>query len=250
MSGRRAIPKRKDVNPLWNIEALKRDLTNHVGSLRAILRSYATASTGWQGLYNDVATWRDMDPDLQKLIDQNVQAMGRKPLVAKGRKRADVKDEDSDWRTRYANEYLSTNGNLNKAAAVTPYKPETILGMLKQGRTEYDKQLVDIIDNCDRLLVGKAAESVFNSLDEAEKNPNISPKDKAYIALGILKTHSKGWQQKMELNVTGSVKFEIDRGRVVAELLAEQQRFFKGNRPLALTSGEEVIEAEEVPVDS
>jgi len=250
MSSRRPLPRRKDVNPLWNIEALKRDLTAHVGSLSAILRSYATASTGWRGLYNDVATWRDMDPDLQKLIDQNVQAMGRKPLVAKGRKRADVKDEDSDWRTRYANEYLSTNGNLNKAAAVTPYKPETILGMLKQGRTEYDKQLVDIIDNCDRLLVGKAAESVFNSLDEAEKNPNISPKDKAYIALGILKTHSKGWQQKMELNVTGSVKFEIDRGRVVAELLAEQQRFFKGNRPLALTSGEEVIEAEEVPVDS
>ena len=54
----------------------------------------------------------------------------------------------------------------------------------------------------------------------------------------------------MELNVTGSVKFELDRGRVVAELLAEQQRFFKGNRPLALTSGEEVIEAEEVPVDN
>lgn len=250
MSSRRDSNRRKDVNPLWSIEALKKDLEEHAGSLTAILKSYATASTGWRGLYNDVARWRDMDPDLQKLIDANVKAMGQKPMAAKGRKRADVKDEDSDWRTRYANEYLATNGNLNKAAAVTPYKPETILGMLRVGRTEYDKQLVDIIDNCDRLLVGKAAESVFNSLDEAEKNPNISPKDKAYIALGILKTHSRGWQQKMELNVTGSVKFELDRGRVVAELLAEQQRFFKGNRPLALTSGEEVIEAEEVPVDN
>lgn len=248
MSSRKEATKRSDINPLWRIEALKKDLEEHVGSLTAILKSYATASTGWRGLYNDVARWRDMDPDLQKLIDANVKAMGKKPLVAKGRKRADTKDEDADWRTRYANEYLATNGNLNKAAAVTPYKPETILGMLRPGRTEYDKQLVDIIDNCDRLLVGKAAESVFNSLDEAEKNPNISPKDKAYIALGILKTHSKGWQQKMELNVTGSVKFELDRGRVVAELLAEQQRFFQHNRPLALTSGE-VIEAEEVPVD-
>jgi len=249
MSWRAAPNHRKDINPLWNIEALKRDLTNHVGSLRAILKSYATASTGWRGLYNDVARWRDMDPDLQKLIDANVKAMGRSPVVAKGRKRADSKDEDADWRARYGKEYLATNGNLNKAAAVTPYTPETIQGMLRQGRTEYDKQLVDIIETCDRLLVGKAAESVFNSLDEAEKNPNISPKDKAYIALGILKTHSKGWQQKMELNVTGSVKFELDRGRVVAELLAEQQRFFKGNRPLALTSGEEVIDAEEVPVE-
>lgn len=245
MSFRKAPKNRKNVNPDWNLEALKRDLTNHVGSLKSILISYATASTGWQGLYNDVARWREMDPDLQRMIDENLAALGGKTEKLKGRKRKDASDVDADWRTRYGAEYLATNGNLNKAAAVTPYTPTTILCMTKPNRTEYDKQLVDIIENCDRLLVGKAAESVFNSLDEAEKNPNISPKDKAYIALGILKTHSKGWQQKMELNVTGSVKFELDRGRVVAELLAEQQRFFKGNRPLALTDGN-VVDVEEV----
>jgi len=49
----------------------------------------------------------------------------------------------------------------------------------------------------------------------------------------------------MELNVTGSVKFELDRGRLVGELLADQQRYFQGTRPLALVAGD-VVDAEEV----
>ena len=47
------------------------------------------------------------------------------------------------------------------------------------------------------------------------------------------------------MNVTGSVKFELDRGRQVAEILADQQRYFANTRPLALVAGD-VVDAEEV----
>jgi hypothetical protein len=52
----------------------------------------------------------------------------------------------------------------------------------------------------------------------------------------------------MELNVTGSVKFEIERGRVIGELIADQQRFFGEHRPKALLTDGNTIDAECVEV--
>lgn len=241
----RGVPKRSlSVDPLWNIDVLKAELAEKKRSLRNILKSHATATTGWQGLYNDTHRWRKMDPDLQRLINDNAQALGgAKPHG--GRKRKDVKEGNTDWRLHYVSEYLRTNSR-DKAADVTPYSAEIITKMLNPNNTEYDKLLFEMMEVAEQRQVNKAAEVAFNAMDEAVKT-GASVKDKAYIALGILKTHNKGWQQqqKIEMNVTGSVKFELDRGRIVGELLAEQQRYFANTRPLALTSGA-VIEAEEV----
>jgi len=244
MSHRAAPKNRKDVNPDWNVDTFRREVEKGRGVLE-ICRSYATASTGWQGLYNDTRRWRSMDPDLQKLIDDNIKAMGREPEAAKkaGRKRNDVKADDHDWRLAYTEEYMRTNSR-EKAALVTPYSATSILKMMQPGDTSYDKQLADMVGIAEQMIINRASAAALDALDEAIKQ-GADAKTKAWIALGILKTHPKGWQQKMELNVTGSVKFELDRGRVVAELLADQQRYFQTTRPLALVSGD-VVDAEEV----
>jgi hypothetical protein len=186
-----------------------------------------------------------MDPDLQKLIDDNIKAMGRDPEKVKkaGRKRNDVKADDHDWRLAYVEEYMRTNSR-EKAADVTPYTATSIISMLQQGRTEYDKQLAEMVATAEQMIVNRVSAAALNALDEAIQQ-GADAKTKAWIALGILKTHPKGWQQKMELNVTGSVKFELDRGRLVGELLADQQRYFQGTRPLALVAGD-IVDAEEV----
>lgn len=235
---------RKTPNPLWGVDTFKQELKNG-GGITEICKSYATANTGWQGLYNDVRRWRSMDPDLQKLIDDNIKAMGRDPEKVKkaGRKRNDVKADDHDWRLAYVEEYMRTNSR-EKASLVTPYSPTSIITMLQQGRTEYDKQLAEMVATAEQMIVNRVSAAALNALDEAIRQ-GADAKTKAWIALGILKTHPKGWQQKMELNVTGSVKFELDRGRLVGELLADQQRYFQGTRPLALVAGD-VVDAEEV----
>jgi hypothetical protein len=240
-------PKRSLVfDPNWNLELLKKELLVHDRSLRKILKDHATETTGWRGLYNDVRRWREMDPDLQRLIDENVVAMDNRKGPAKGRKRADEDPGEGDWRLAYVTEYLATNSR-EKASLKTPYTAATLTKMMQQGRTEYDKQFAEMVEIAEQQLVNKASEVVFNALDEAV-NQQATPKDKAYIALGILKTHSKGWQQKMELNVTGSVKFEIERGRVIGELIADQQRFFGEHRPKALLTDGNTIDAECVEV--
>ena len=244
MSGWAEPKHRKSPNPLWGIDTFKQELSNG-GGITEICKSYATAHTGWQGLYNDVRRWRTMDPDLQKLIDDNIKAMGRDPDTAKkaGRKRNDVKADDHDWRLAFVEEYMRTNSR-EKAALVTPYSATSILKMLHAGDTSYDKSLADMVGIAEQMIVNRASAAALDALDEAIQQ-GADAKTKAWIALGILKTHPKGWQQKMELNVTGSVKFELDRGRQVAELLADQQRYFQATRPLALVAGD-VVDVEEV----
>lgn len=235
---------RKNVNPLWGPEALSREIAKKDGrSLKAILEQYATESTGWRGLYNDVRRWRRMDPDLQKMIDDHVQATAPSKKRGSGRPRNDVKEDNHDWRLAYVEEYMRTNSR-EKASKVTPYKPSAILEMLNPNKTEYDKQLAEMVGSAEQMIVDRVSSAALDALDEAVSQ-GADAKTKAWIALGILKTHPKGWQQKMELNVTGSVKFELDRGRVVAELLADQQRYFANTRPLALVAGD-VVDAEEV----
>jgi len=246
MSQRTAPKRSAKVNADWNVDVLRAELSEKKRSLREILRSHATATTGWQGLYNDTCRWRKMDPDLQRLIDDNAKALGTAKRHG-GRKRNDVKAGNTDWRMAYVEEYLRTNSR-DKAALVTPYTPEHITSMLNQNRTEFDKLLFEMMEVAEQRQVNKAAEVAFNAMDEAVTT-GASVKDKAYIALGILKTHNKGWQQqqKIDVNVSGSVKFELDRGRIIGELLADQQRYFANTRPLALSSGD-VVDAEEVKV--
>lgn len=221
----------------WNVEALKLALRDKNRTLKSILNEYATASTGWRGLYNDVTRWRKMDPDLERMIKENTVVTSKSQGVG-GRKRKDsINAEDADWRVRCVEEYKRT-ASITKAAAVTPYKVDEIHRMMTVGRTEYDKLFAEMMEIAEQTLVARAAESVFGALEEAEQT-GASPKDKAYIALGILKTHNKGWQQKntLDVNINGKVKFELDRSREIAELIAEQRRAFGESRPLALPSG-------------
>ena len=72
----RGIPKRSlEVNPDWNPDVFKAALQRGDRSLKRILKDHATATTGWQGLYSDTCRWRKMDPDLQRLIDQNAKVL-------------------------------------------------------------------------------------------------------------------------------------------------------------------------------
>lgn len=238
--------KRINAHPLWGVDTFKQEIAKMDGrSLRAILEQYATESTGWRGLYNDVRRWRHMDPDLQKMIDDHIKSPNRaNPATSgSGRKRKDEVEGNHDWRLAYVEEYLRTSSR-EKASMVTPYKPSTILSMLHPSKTEYDKQFAEMVGTAEQMIVDRVSSVALDALNEAVAQ-GADAKTKAWIALGILKTHPKGWQQKMELNVTGSVKFELDRGRQVAELLADQQRYFANTRPLALVSGD-VVDAEEV----
>jgi len=158
---------RKTPNPLWGVDTFKQELKNG-GGITEICKSYATANTGWQGLYNDVRRWRSMDSDLQKLIDDNIKAMGRDPEKVKkaGRKRNDVKADDHDWRLAYVEEYMRTNSR-EKAADVTPYTATSIISMLQQGRTEYDKQLAEMVATAEQMIVNRVSVAALNALDEA-----------------------------------------------------------------------------------
>lgn len=252
MSYRRAPRRELKTNKHWNPDVLRDALRKHDRSLKQILKdisSLPSVPTGWQGLYNDTCRWRAMDPDLQRLIDENAAALNPDKKQPGGRKRKDEKLDDTMWRERYVEEYFATNSK-DKAAARTPYKASEINAMLTPGRTEYDKLFAEMVEVVEQRQIDKTVEMVYNARDEAVKN-GADPKTQAYIGLGILKTHSKGWQQKQQLdvNVNGTVKFQLDRQRVVGELIADQQRFFEKTRPLALTSGE-VIDAEVVKSDS
>jgi len=53
-------------------------------------------------------------------------------------------------------------------------------------------------------------------------------------------------QQKLDVTMNGTVRFEAARAKLTSELVSEQRAFFEKNRGLALPEGEqrEVIEAQ------
>lgn len=246
-----ATPKRAlEWDPSWNQEVLTKELQKKDRSLRAILRERSTEDVGWQGLYRDVCRWRKLNPKLDALIKEHSKEVSNK-THAGGRHRLDATPENSDWRLAFAREYLATFSKV-KAAAVTPYAPDTIITMLNEKNTAYDKKFAEIVEVCDRQLLEKARELTFSGIAEAA-NPNsgVSPDKKVQMGVSVMKiARGTDWnQQKIDVNMSGTVKFEAARAKLTGELIAEQRSHFQKVLEMKqLTSGEQnVIDAEVLP---
>lgn len=244
-------PKRSaEWNPTWNPSVLMKELEKKDKSLRAILRERSTEDVGWQGLYRDVCRWRKANPKLDTLIKEHSLEVSGKSHAG-GRRRLDAEPENSDWRVAFAREYLAT-ANKVKAAAVTPYDAKTLIKMLDEKQTCYDKKFAEMVDNCDRQLLEAARELTFTGIKEAfAPNSGVTPRDKVQMGTSVMKI-AKGtdWnQQKVDISMSGTVKFEAARAKLTSELVSEQRAHFqKVLERKQLESGEQnVIEAEVLP---
>lgn len=228
----------------WGRELIKERLRPKKESLRSILISLSSPECGWRGLYADVVRWRADDPELDTLIKDNAKALnpGRGGDRG-GRPRKDDSPELADWRRLYCEEYSRTHSR-NAAALVTPYKPDEIYRMLSTKYKEYDKDLAEMVHMVDLAFVARAAEIGWTGLEEISQSGNA--KDKVWAAVQLLK-HAPGseWNPKLNVEVSGTVvnKFEINRQRLIGELVEDQrQRFNMPNKQLEAG----VVDVEEV----
>lgn len=156
-----------------------------------------------------------------------------------GRPRMDMVPENADWMVAFCEEYLKEK-NKGKASKVTPFKPATILKMLNPKDTSFNAKFAEMVDICDMQLLEMAKELAWEGASEAVGNTAVSSKDKVWIGVNIAKV-AKGtdWnQQKMDINLTGNIKFEAQRAKVTAELVADQKSHFERVRqPLLIESG-------------
>lgn len=206
----------------------------------ALVRSHAKDRDKWQGLYNDVRRWREEDPSLDQLIEERKVAQGRDQLV-RGRKKKDANLEHMDWKEKFCRELIRCKGNREKAAAVTPYTPDTIYRMLNENYSEYDKDFSEQVHIYEMRLASVAEEAVWNALDQSMQLDD--PRTTAWIGLNILKARDrKRWGD--ELRVKADVKHEhtwtIKRENMINVLVADQQKFFE-SKGLCLPSGEKNV---------
>ena len=227
-------------HPLWSVETLKEDLSRKDTTLTNICKRYASDPEKWRAFYNDVARWRRSDQELDHLIEENTKATDSKnrDSIGGGRPRKDADPEFANWRYDFCEALLSTKSRV-KAADVTPYKYEDLHKMLNENYKEFDKAFADMVHLAEMKLVAYAEEVMWTSLDKAE-----SPKDQAWIAERILKARDRSrWGDKIQVDVGGTVKFELNRTKLLGELAADQQRFFDKHNQKQIASGE-VLEAE------
>ncbi len=157
-----------------------------------------------------------------------------------GRPRNDAPEEFADWRTKYCEALLATKSRV-KAAEVTPYSYEQIYQMLNEKYASFDQNFSEMVHQTEMRLVAWAEEVIWTSLEEAN-----TPKDRAWIAKEILKVRDRQrWGDKLDIGVTGSIAHQhmLDRGAVLKQLAAEQERAFLPAAPKLL---EPIIEAEAV----
>jgi hypothetical protein len=184
---------------------------------------------------------------LNQLVKENsVEVSGK--THAGGRKRIDSEPELADWRIAFCKEYLST-ANKVKASVVTPYAPRTIMEFLDPKQSCFDQKFSDMVDSCDKELLEAARELTFQGVREAAAQHDLSVKDKVWIGSTVMRI-AKGtdWnQQRLDISMTGTLKFEAARSKLTGELVAEQRAFFEKSRTKALPSGEhDVIDVEEL----
>lgn len=203
----------------------------------ALVRAHAKDRDKWQGLYNDIRRWRREDPDLDQFIEKRKEAQGRTQEVS-GRKKKDANLEHMDWKDKFCRELVACKGNREKAAAVTPYTPDTIYRMLNDNYSEYDKDFAEKVHIYEMRLSSVAEEAVWDALDQSMQGND--PRTTAWIGLNILKVRDKKrWGD--ELRVKADVKHEhtwtVKRENMINVLVADQQKFFE-SKGLSLPSGE------------
>lgn len=232
-------------HPLWSLDTLKEELRHSNLTLTKILQQYSEDPSKWRALYADTIRWRQQDPELIELIKEHSKATDSKKRteIKGGRPRNDEGEEHADWRIKYCEALLATKSRV-RAAEVTPYPYETIYMMLNEKYSSYDKDFTEMVHQTEMRLVAWAEEVMWNSLGEA-----TTPKDRAWIAKEILKVRDRPrWGDKLDIGVAGSVVHQhvLDRGKILAELAAEQQTFMPPPRK-ALQA---VIDVEAVDVES
>lgn len=235
-------------HPLWSLDTLKEELRRSSLTLTKILQQYSEDPSRWRALYADTVRWRQQDPELIDLIKQHTQKTDSKKRteIKGGRPRKDEDPEHADWRVRYCEALLVTKSRV-RAAESTPYPYETIYMMLNEKYASFDKDFAEMVHQTEMRLVAWAEEVMWTSLSEA-----TAPKDKAWIAKEILKVRDRPrWGDKLDIGVAGNVVHQhvLDRGKILAELAAEQQTFMPAPK-LAIAAHAEVLDVEPIPLDS
>lgn len=245
-----AVPKRsRKWSARWNIDLLKEELRKKDRSILQICRDYSTQKLGWQAFYGDIQRWRKVDMELARLLEEHKDSVSGDSR-GKGRIPNDMKEEDPDWMLRFCDEYLKKK-NKAKAALVTPYKPTSIIAMLNPKDSSYNAKFAGMVDSIDAQFLEMAKELALTAAENAIHDTTMSIKDKAWIGLNIAKV-AKGtdWnQQKVDVNISGHLKFEAQRAKTIQELVAEQRAHFEKNRAPLLLEGEnsEVIDLVPIP---
>lgn len=231
-----APKSRKDFTEHWNPILFKAELAKKDRSIRKILEAYATPETGWQGLYRDVVRWRKEDPSMEAAVSEHIKEVGK--LHGDGRKRLDQSKDTDSWEVDFCKRYAETSSKF-EASKVTPYKYSSILAKLNPAKTEYNAHFKEMVDAVDSMMAEEAVATAMDAMREANKQ-QLDPKTRAWIALGIAKIANKSeWSsQKVDINHSGTIKFEAKRALLTSELAAEQRRMFTEGRARLLPSGE------------
>lgn len=222
---------------LWSLGTLKEDLQKKDTTLTNICKRYAETPDNWRALYGDVCRWRRSDQELDQLILDNSKATDpqKRETYGGGRPSKDSEPEFADWRSLFCQELLRTSSRV-LASEVTPYKYEEIHKKLNDNYAEYDKQFAEMVHLTEMRQLAEAEQTIWTSLREAQ-----SPKDKAWIAERILKARDRmRWGDKLDVNVGGTIinRFEVNKQKLLAELSADQQRFFDKHPTKQLEAGD------------
>lgn len=241
-----APKSRKDFTEKWNPVIFRSELAKKDRSIRKILEAYSTEETGWQGLYRDVVRWRKEDPSMDEAVRDHIQHVGK--LHGDGRKRLDQTPETDSWEVAFCKRYAETSSKF-EASKVTPYKYSSILAKLNPAKTEFNAHLKEMVDAVDSMMAEEAVATAMDAMREANKQ-QLDPWTRARIALGIAKiAHKSDWSaQRVDVNHSGTIRFEAKRALLTSELAAEQRRMFSEGRAKLLNSGERLsIDAEGAP---
>ena len=234
MAHRKEAWQRGTRHALWNKELFREEVENDNGeSIAAIARRWSTDPERAQALTNDIARWRREDPELDALCRARFGTSkgGRPSLEA----------QDPDWRQKYIEAYLVTKSRV-AAAEATPYSWESIRKRLEPSKSEYDPVFAEMLAAAESRLLDRAEVVVYDALDKETIHRN-----RAWIALQLLKVRDRArYGDKLDVNVSGTVQHQLNRGDVLAQLADSQQAFLEKNREsLALPAGE-MVDAEVV----
>lgn len=215
-------------SPLWSKELFREEIET-ADSISSICRRWSSDPDKIQGHRNDIVRWRKTDPELD--------ARCREKFKTPGTGRPSLEKEQPDWRLAFCEAYLRTKSRV-KAAEATPYAYDSILKKLDPNKTEYDKLFVDMLAQTEARLLDRAEQLVYESL---ELEP--SHRNKAWIALQLLRVRDRArFGDKLDIKFEGTMRHEIDRGKVLNELASSQEKFFEKTR--VMLESENVIEAE------
>lgn len=238
--------------PGWGPALFVAELENSGQSATEICKKWAEiGECGWKALFHDTIHWRRKDPLLAQQVKEILDRKYPGVKFPSGRKRLDRDPNHADWRVAFAEEYLKTASKV-QAAAVTPYKPDTILGMLDPKRDEYDRELHELVTIASKRIVDRAAQLAHQSLElgmkDVEANNNrTTPRDVNHMALSILKNtrHSADdWNPSQQIELKGHIMHEARVQHQMTELIAEQKSWFQKHRVTPALESGELIELE------